>query len=121
MTTSNRVVVRTYNDVLFVPNESVHAGTDSIPFVFTKSGKKQIVVLGESNNRNIIVEKGLEEGVSVWLTVPDNPEKFTLAGQELIPIIREKELELARLEKERMSKYNKTDEFTTLIQTGSTE
>lgn len=112
MTTSNRVVVKTFYDVLFVPNESVHAGTDSVPFVYTKDGKKQIIVLGESNDRYIIVEQGLDAGTPVWLSVPQNPEKFTLAGEELIPVIREKERELARLEKERLRKHNKANEFT---------
>lgn len=109
MTTNNRVVVKTYNDVLFVPNESVHAGIDSVPFVYTKDGKKQIVVLGESNDRSIIVERGLEAGTAVWLSVPENPEKFTLAGQELIPVIREKERELARLEEERIRDYKNAE------------
>lgn len=109
MTTNNRVIVKTYNDVLFVPNESVHAGIDSVPYVYTKDGKKQIVVLGESNDRSIIVERGLAAGTPVWLSVPENPEKFTLAGQDLIPVIREKEKELARLEEERIIKYRKDE------------
>lgn len=106
MTTSNKVIVKTYDNVTFVPNESVRAGSDNVPFVYTKDGKKQIVVLGESNGRNIIVERGLNEGTPVWLSVPENAEKFTLAGEELIPVIREKEQELARLEAERLRKYN---------------
>lgn len=112
MTTGNRIIVKTFDDVIFVPNESVHAGIDSVPFVYTKDGKKQIVVLGESNDKNIIIEKGLEPGTPVWLTVPENAEKFNIAGRELIPLIREKEREMARLEKERLSKYN--EEFAAL-------
>lgn len=113
MTTNNKVIIKTYNDVLFVPNESVHAGIDSVPFVYTKDGKKQILVLGESNDKSIIVERGLEAGTPVWLSVPEDPEKFILAGQELIPVIREKERELARLEEERIRKYRQ-DELSTV-------
>jgi multidrug efflux pump subunit AcrA (membrane-fusion protein) len=106
MTTSNRVIVKTFDDVTFVPTESVHAGIDSVPYVYTKGNTKQIVVLGESNDKNIIVEQGLKPGTPVWLSIPENPEKFTLAGTELIPVIREKEREMARLERERISMYN---------------
>lgn len=106
MTTSNRVIVKTYRDVIYVPDESVHAGSDSVPFVYTRDGKKQIVVLGESNDELIIVEQGLDAGTDVWLSVPENPEKFVLAGQELIPVIREKERELAIFEEERLRTYN---------------
>lgn len=97
MTTSNKLIVKTYNDVTFVPNESVHAGVDSLPFVYTKDGKKQIVVLGDANDKSIIVEKGLEKGGYIWLTIPQKPENFKLAGTELIPEIRERVKELAKL------------------------
>jgi multidrug efflux pump subunit AcrA (membrane-fusion protein) len=106
MTTSNRVIVETFDDVIFVPNESVHAGIDSVPYVYTKGKIKQIVVLGESNDKSIIVEQGLEPGTPVWLSIPEDPEKFTIAGTELIPVIREKEREMAQLERERISKYD---------------
>ncbi len=119
MTTSNRVIIKTFNDVVYVPNESVHAGVDSVPFVYTKDGKKQIVVLGESNDKYIIVEKGLDNGTPVWLSVPENPERFVLAGRELIPEIREKERELARLEQERIKRYNHPGEFAVLSGEGS--
>jgi HlyD family secretion protein len=90
MTTSNKVITSFYNDVIYVSAESVHGGTDSIPYVYTKDGTRQVVVLGESNDKNIIIEKGLEEGTKLWLTTPENPDKFTLAGAELIPEIKEK-------------------------------
>lgn len=97
MTTGNKFIYKTFNDVIFVPNESVHAGVDSVPFVYTRDGKKQIVVLGEANDKNIIIEKGLGQDEYVWLTIPEKPEKFRLAGTELIREIRQKERELAKL------------------------
>jgi hypothetical protein len=109
MTTSNKVVVNTFRDVIYVPNESVHAGMDSVPYVFTKDRIKQIVVLGKSNDDYIIVEQGLQEGTPVWLSIPENAEKFTLAGQELIPVILERERELARIEAERIKSHNDND------------
>lgn len=90
MTTGYKLIVKTFDNVISVPNESVHASVDSIPYVYTKNGTKQVVVLGESNEKNIIIEEGLEPGTKIWLSMPDNPEKFKLAGTELIPRIKEK-------------------------------
>ena len=47
MTTGNKIITKTINDVIYIPLESVQAGTDSIPFVYLKNGDKQVVVLGE--------------------------------------------------------------------------
>lgn len=89
MTTSNVIVTETYEDVLYVPLEAINL-TDSIPCVFKKSGTKQVVVLGGSNDNHVIVEHGLEENDRVYLTVPENPDKFRMAGEELIAVIEEK-------------------------------
>jgi HlyD family secretion protein len=118
MTTSNKVIIRTYQDVLYVPNQSVHAGVDSVPFVYTRDGRKQIVLLGEADQDKIIIEQGLKAGTDVWLSVPENPDKFSLAGQELIPVIREKERELARLEEERLRPFNPVPGDYSALETG---
>jgi HlyD family secretion protein len=90
MTTGNKIILKTFNDVIFVPSECVQAGLDSITFVYEKKGKKQIVVLGESNDKNVIVEQGLELGTVLYLTTPAEPEKFKMVGENLIPVIRER-------------------------------
>ncbi len=95
MTTGNKIVTKTINDVVFVPLESVQAGADSIPFVYLKGGTRQVVVLGESNENNVIVEQGIDPGAQIYLSTPTKSENFRLAGQDLIPVIREK----ARLKK----------------------
>lgn len=91
MTTGNRILIKSYDNVVFVPSESVHAGTDSIPFVYTRKDTKNVVILGESNDKNVIIEKGLEPGTTVWLTTPPDIEKFRTEGTDLIPAIRERE------------------------------
>jgi len=91
MTTGNKIVVKTIKDALYIPIECVQAGTDSIPFVYTKKGVKQIVLLGESNEKHVLIEKGLEAGNLLYLNNPENPEKFRLEGKDLIGIIRERE------------------------------
>jgi HlyD family secretion protein len=92
MTTGNKIITKTIDNVTYVPLESVQAGPDSIPFIYLKNGSRQIVVLGESNENNIIVEKGIEPGTVAYLNTPTNPDRFTkLLGQELISVIKEKE------------------------------
>ena len=91
MTTGNKIIINTVKDAVYIPIECVQAGIDSIPFVYTKKGIKQIVLLGESNEKNVIIEKGLEAGTMLYLNNPGNPEKFRLAGKDLIVIIKERE------------------------------
>jgi multidrug resistance efflux pump len=98
MTTSNQIITTTFEDVLYLPLETIHVN-DSIPFVYKKNGVKQIVVIGESNENEIIIEQGLEEDDKVLLTVPENPEKFKIQGEELVEVILQKK-EQKRLEEE---------------------
>jgi hypothetical protein len=91
MTSGNKIITKTISDVTYIPLESVQSGTDSIPFVYKKNGARQIVVLGESNENNVIVEQGLEAGTPVYLSTPEKPEGFKLIGEELISVIKEKE------------------------------
>ena len=91
MTTGNKVITKTISDVIYIPLESVQAGPDSIPFVYLKNGTKQVVVLGESNENNVVVEQGLNAGVQLYLSTPSEAEDYKLVGQELISVIKEKE------------------------------
>ena len=91
MTTGNKINVKTLKEAVFIPIECVQAGVDSIPFVYTKKGVKQVVLLGESNEKHVLIEQGLEAGTMVYTNNPENIEKFRLKGQELIPVIKERE------------------------------
>ncbi len=91
MTTNNKVIIKTYSDILYVPLESLHADADNIPFVYTKDETKQIVIPGESNDKYTIIERGLTAGTQIYLAIPENHEKFRLAGKDLIAEIRERE------------------------------
>lgn len=90
MTTGNQIITKTIDSVTFVPLESVQTGADSIPFVYTKKGNKQIVVLGESNENNVIVEQGLKPGDVIYLSTPEDTARFKLSGQPLIAINKER-------------------------------
>jgi len=91
MTTGNKIIVTIIKDAIYIPIECVQAGTDSVPFVYTKRGTKQIVLLGESNEKQVLIEKGLEQGTLIFLNNPENPEKFRLEGKDLMKIIKERE------------------------------
>jgi len=89
MTTSNEIITKTFEDVNYIPLESVHA-TDSLSYVYVPGGHKQIVMLGAANENFVIVEKGLKDGETVLLSVPENSEEMKYKGLDLIPIIKEK-------------------------------
>jgi HlyD family secretion protein len=103
MTTGNKIITKTIENVTYLPLESVQTGADSIPFVYLKNGDKQVVVLGESNENNVVIEQGLQPGTIIYLNTPTSPEKFTkLLGQDLISVIKEK----AKAQKEAERKAN---------------
>jgi multidrug efflux pump subunit AcrA (membrane-fusion protein) len=108
MTTSNQVITNAYNDVLFLPLEAIH-NEDSISFVYTKSNKKQVIVPGETNENYIIIEQGLEESDVVYLSIPENLDRFKLAGEELISVLKEREIK-KQMEDEKSRKEHERPE-----------
>ncbi len=90
MTTNNKIMIKTFDNVTYIPNECVHTGIDSIPVVYTRNGLKQVVVLGESNDKEIVVEKGVEPGTVLYLSTPSDIEDFKLAGEEFIDTIKDR-------------------------------
>jgi HlyD family secretion protein len=103
MTTGNKIITKTISDVTFIPLESVQAGPDSIPFVYMKKGTRQVVVLGESNENNVVIEQGLQPGTQIYLSTPEKAENFKLEGEELISVIKERE-KAKKAEEERLRK-----------------
>ena len=91
MTTGNKIVIRTFKEAIYIPTECVQAGVDSIPFVFTKNRTKRVVLLGEANEKYVIIEKGLEPGTMLYLSRPENAEEFKLIGGDLIPLLKERD------------------------------
>jgi len=106
MTTSNKIITATFEDALFVPIETIQSD-DTIPFVYTSRGVKQVVVLGSSNENEVIIEYGLEAGDEVYLTVPDDKDNFKLRGEELIEIIEKKKEQKRKEEEARKSENGK--------------
>lgn len=80
MTTKNTIVTAIIDSVLFVPIEGIF-NEDSISFVYRKDGAgivKQQVVVGMSNDNEIIVRAGLTEDDEIFLVPPKDPEKMKL-------------------------------------------
>lgn len=84
MTTNNKIMINSMEDVTYIPTECVHTGLDSIPFVYTKERLKQVVILGESNDEDIVIKQGIKPGTHLYISVPEKPDKFRLSGSELI-------------------------------------
>ncbi|HPS62254.1 MAG TPA: efflux RND transporter periplasmic adaptor subunit [Bacteroidales bacterium] len=84
MTTKNNILTSTIDSVLFVPIESIF-NNDSVTFVYRKSGRsvsKQQVVVGPSNENEIVIRAGLEKDDEVLLVPPEKAEKLSI---ELLP------------------------------------
>lgn len=84
MTSWNKIILNTIDNAVYVPLESVQAGLDSIPFVYKKNHTRQIVVLGEANDKFVVVKEGLEPGAQIYLNQPAEAESFKTVGKELI-------------------------------------
>ncbi len=78
MTTKNVIITDIIEDVLYVPIECIHTD-DSISYVVT-GGKRQQVIVGKSNENEIIIHAGLEEGDDVYLLPPEGYEEYRLAA-----------------------------------------
>ncbi|MEW4922508.1 RND transporter [Algibacter sp. 2305UL17-15] len=80
MTTSNRILTEEVEDVLMVPLEAIFT-KDSISYTYVKSGysiQKKEVKLGLSNNEAVIIEKGLKENETVYLSKPEGLEEKSI-------------------------------------------
>jgi len=89
MTTSNKIITGTYNDILYVPMEALF-GNDTLMYVCRTNGTKQVVVPGEMNENFRIIEQGLNEGDQIYLSLPKDAVKFKLTGTEYIDILKER-------------------------------
>jgi multidrug resistance efflux pump len=77
MTTKNVIITDVINNVLFVPLESVFKA-DSISYVVSGNTRKQVIV-GKSNDNEIIIQAGLNKDDEIYLLPPEGFEKFRLA------------------------------------------
>ncbi len=97
MTTSNAIEAGIFTDTLMVATDAIFEN-DSMKFVYVGKEKpvKQIVWLGDENENNVLVKKGLKKGDVVWLTEPANAAELKLTGLEIYAEIK-KEKENAKI------------------------
>jgi len=102
-TTSNAIEAGTFAETIMVANDAV-LENDSMKFVYVgkENPVKQIVWLGDENENNVLIKKGLKEDDVVWLTEPANAAELKISGIEIYEEIK-KEKENVRIlaEKER--------------------
>jgi multidrug efflux pump subunit AcrA (membrane-fusion protein) len=90
MTTSNIIQTGVFQDTMFIPSDAVFEN-DSMQYVFLdKKNKvvKQVVDLGDQNENFVLVNKGLNEGDKLLLSVPDNEEDLAIEGMDLYQEIK---------------------------------
>ena len=78
MTTSNEILVNTYQEVLSIPLEGLFS--DSLTYVYLNKGDvavKKEVVSGPTNNDEVIIAHGLAEGDAIYLIAPEDAEKLS--------------------------------------------
>ena len=77
MTTKNIIITDVIDSALFIPIECIHT-QDSITYVVTGNKRRQVIV-GKSNENEIIIKAGLEEGESIYLLPPEGFADFKLS------------------------------------------
>jgi multidrug efflux pump subunit AcrA (membrane-fusion protein) len=91
MTTKNIIITDVIDSAVYIPIECVHA-QDSISYVVTGNRRQQVIV-GKSNENEIIVKAGLEEGDDIYLLPPEGYAEFRLSSlpEEIVEKYRAKE------------------------------
>jgi hypothetical protein len=88
MTTKNTIVTALIDSVLFIPIEAVF-NNDSISYVYKKDGGsivRQQVIVGQSNENEIIILSGLSMDDEIYLVQPENSDDLklvTLSKEEI--------------------------------------
>lgn len=79
MTTGNKIIVETLENVLTIPLECLHNLADTLTYVFKKNGLgfvKQEIKVGQANENETVILRGLNEGEMIYLSVPDEDSKI---------------------------------------------
>lgn len=113
MTTGNEILVGSYPDKLFIPVEALQA--DSVTYVYKESGGKivrQEVITGLSNDDQIIIEHGLEEGDVVLLNAPPQGAELPLVpiAPDIKAAIRKEQEDLAEKRRQEAAERRKSVE-----------
>ncbi|MDR3235402.1 MAG: efflux RND transporter periplasmic adaptor subunit [Prevotellaceae bacterium] len=100
MTTSNQIVIAAFADTLFVPLEALF-GNDTLMYVHRTNNTRQIVVPSDMNENYRIIDAGLAAGDEIYLSKPENGDRFKLTGAEYIPVLKARALQKQQEEENR--------------------
>lgn len=81
MTTGNNIVVGKLKNVLFIPLEAIHHDGDSLTYTFVKDGLsfvKREIEIGQTNENNAVIKRGLAKGEMVFLSLPEEKENLSV-------------------------------------------
>ena len=84
MTTKNKILTSIVDSVLYIPIEAIF-NNDSVAFVYKKDGGsvvKQQVIVGQSNDNEIIIRAGLLADEEILLVPPEKSDKLNI---EVLP------------------------------------
>jgi len=89
MTTKNVIITDIIDSVLFIPIECIHT-EDSISYVVAGNSRRQVIV-GKTNENEIIIKAGLDEGDDIYLVPPEGYEEMRLVklDEDIIKEFRE--------------------------------
>ncbi len=76
MTSQVEIITNVLDDVLFVPLECVHSN-DSMTYVFTRRNRQEVQT-GLSNDDEVVILKGLKAGETIYLSMPEDPDSYSL-------------------------------------------
>ena len=76
MTTKNEILTASMDSVLFIPLDCVQSN-DSLSYVYAGSYRMQ-VLLGPSNENEVVIKAGLQAGEEVYLVPPADAEDYKL-------------------------------------------
>ena len=80
MTTKNEILTSSFDSVLFIPLDCIQSN-DSISYIYAGNYRKQ-VILGPSNENEVIIRAGLKAGEEVYLVPPADAENNKLIRLE---------------------------------------
>jgi len=91
MTTKNEILTSSIDSVLFIPLDCVQSN-DSLSYIYAGSYRKQ-VILGRSNENEVVIMAGLEAGEDIYLVPPSDAEDYKLIrlDAEVIEKLRHEE------------------------------
>ncbi len=121
MTTKNIIITNIIDSVLYLPIECIR-NNDSISYVNTHNSRKH-VILGKSNENEIIIRAGLKEDDQIHLIPPENAEdyKMVMIDTAIVNEINRQDLKTKAPQKKQPGKDEQIEQSEILMQKMSKE